>query len=98
MVVNVKPASQLAKPEIAEALAWPAKLIEEHGWDHEIWSGEDPVYLANLRFLACQRRDGYVAETLLKEVLAGAGGGATIGGLLVRMILFQPRCEARPLW
>lgn len=28
-VVNVKPSSQLAKPEIAEALAWPAKLIKE---------------------------------------------------------------------
>ncbi|ORT57970.1 hypothetical protein BKD26_21415 [Streptomyces sp. CB03238] len=84
-VVNVKPSSQMSKPEIAEALAWPAKLIEEHGWAHEIWSGEDPVLLANVRFLASQRRDGLVADEVLDEVLGAAAGGATIRELLLRL-------------
>lgn len=84
-VVNVKPASQLAKPEIAEALAWPTKLIEEHGWTHEIWSGEDPVYLANVRFLASQRRDGLVADEVLDAALAAAAEGGTILELLLRL-------------
>jgi hypothetical protein len=84
-VVNVKPTSQLAKPEIAEALAWPTKLIENHGWAHEIWSGEDPVYLANVRFLASQRRDGLVAAEVLDEVLGAAAEGATIRELILRL-------------
>ncbi|MER8028803.1 TnsA-like heteromeric transposase endonuclease subunit [Streptomyces bauhiniae] len=84
-VVNVKPSSQLAKPEVAEALAWPAELVEEHGWAHEIWSGEDPVFLANVRFLASQRRDGLVAAEVLDEVLGAAAGGATIRELTLRL-------------
>lgn len=84
-VVNVKPASQLVKPEIVEALDWPAKLIEDHGWAHEIWSGEDPVYLANVRFLASQRRDGFVAEEVLDEVLDAAVDGVSIRELMVRL-------------
>ena len=55
-VVNVKPAGRLADPRIAEALAWPGQLIRAQGWEHEIWSGADPVLLANLRFLAGYRR------------------------------------------
>ena len=45
-LVNVKPAAQLADPEVAEALDWPGRLARDHGWDYEIWSGADPVYLA----------------------------------------------------
>ncbi|MGW6507733.1 TnsA-like heteromeric transposase endonuclease subunit [Streptomyces niveus] len=90
-VVNVKPASQLAQPEIAEALAWPAELIEEHGWAHEIWSGEDPVYLENVRFLASQRRAEFVAEEVLDEVLGEAVDGATIRELMLRLqASFEP--------
>lgn len=84
-VVNVKPASQLAKPEIAAALAWPTKLIENHGWAHEIWSGENPVYLANVRFLASQRRDGLVADELLDAALSAAAGGVTVRELTLRL-------------
>jgi hypothetical protein len=51
-VLNVKPASRLADPKIAEALSWPARLIEDHGWAHEIWTGEGmESVLANVRFL-----------------------------------------------
>lgn len=31
-VVNVKPASRLADPQVAEPLAWPRELVERHGW------------------------------------------------------------------
>ena len=37
---------------MAEALAWPGELFEDRGWGYEIWSGADPVVLANVRFLA----------------------------------------------
>lgn len=84
-VVNVKPASRLEDPAIAEALAWPAALFEEHGWVHEVWSGEDPVLLANVRVLAGQRRSGFVAEELLTEVMDSCTSGITIRELLLRL-------------
>lgn len=84
-VVNVKPAARLSDPAIAEALAWPAALFEEHGWAHEIWSGEDPVLLANLRLLASQRRDGLIPEELLAEVLAACTDGVNVRELLLRL-------------
>jgi hypothetical protein len=54
-VVNVKPAARLADPVVAEALGWPDELFEGRGWGHEIWTGADPVLLANVRFLAEER-------------------------------------------
>lgn len=59
--VNVKPAERLADPTIAEALEWPGRLFQAHGWEHEIWSGVDLVLLANLRFLAGYRRPGLLS-------------------------------------
>ncbi len=84
-VVNVKSAGKLADPQIAEALAWPGDLFEAHGWQHEIWTGADPVLLANVRFLAGYRRPGLLAERLLDEVLAVVKTGDTIGGVIARM-------------
>jgi hypothetical protein len=84
-VVNVKPAGKLADPQTAEALAWPGRLIEDHGWQYELWSGADPVLLANLRFLAGYRRPGLLPEELLDEVLATVRPGDTIGGVTGRV-------------
>ena len=84
-VVNVKPAGKLAEPRIAEALSWPGRLVEDHGWQYEIWSGADPVLLANLRFLAGYRRPGLLPGDLLDDVLAAVQPGDTIGGVIGRM-------------
>ena len=89
-VVNVKPAGRLADPEVAEALAWPGELFGQRGWEHEIWSGADPLFLRNLRFLAGYRRPGLVPEPLLDDVLAAVRPGDTIGGLACRM---PPGCD-----
>jgi hypothetical protein len=89
-VVNVKPPGKLAEPQIAEALAWPGQLIEGHGWQYEIWSGADPVLLANLRFLAGYRRPGLLPEQLLDDVLAAVRPGDTIGGVIGRMSPCSP--------
>ena len=84
-VVNVKPAERLADPRIAEALEWPGRLFRSHGWEHEVWSGADPVLLANVRFLAGYRRPGLLPEELLDEVLAAVRPGDTIGSVTGRM-------------
>lgn len=84
-VVNVKPAERLADPQVAAALAWPAALFEAHGWSHEIWTGDDPVLLANVRFLAGQRRPDVLDAALVREVFDAAGDGITIRDLLGRL-------------
>ncbi|ONI49954.1 hypothetical protein STIB_56680 [Streptomyces sp. IB2014 011-1] len=61
-VVNVKPASRLEDPQVAQSLAWPGHLLERHGWEYEIWSGANPTLLENVRFLAAYRHPGVVPE------------------------------------
>ncbi|MBV9382389.1 MAG: TnsA-like heteromeric transposase endonuclease subunit [Streptosporangiaceae bacterium] len=84
-VINVKPSGKLEEPRIAEALAWPGQLIGERGWQYEIWSGADPVLLANLRFLAAYRRPGLLSGQLAEDVLAAVRPGDTIGGVISRV-------------
>jgi len=84
-VVNVKPGARLADPVVAEALAWPGELFRQHGWEHEVWTGGDPVFLRNVRYLAGYRRPGLVPGSLLDGVLAAAGPGTTIGGVAAGM-------------
>jgi hypothetical protein len=66
-VVNVKPAERLADPKVAAALAWPGALVQQHGWQYEIWSGADPVLVENVRFLAGYRRFGVVGATEIER-------------------------------
>lgn len=84
-LVNVKPAGRFATLEVAEALAWPGRLIREHGWVYEVWTGDDPVYLANVRFLAGYRRKGLVGGDVLEAVLASAAPGDTVTMLTGRV-------------
>ena len=77
--MNVKPAGRLADPEVAEALAWPGALVGHHGWDYEIWTGADPVLLANVRFLAGYRRPWLVPDAVADAVLAAVRPGDTLG-------------------
>jgi hypothetical protein len=78
-VANVKSAGKLAEPRTAEALAWPGLLFQARGWEHEIWSGADPVLLANLRFLAGYRRAHLLDARLLAEVRRAVPFGTTLG-------------------
>lgn len=68
-VVNVKPADQLAVPRVADALAWAGEVFAARGWRHEVWSGADPVLLANVRFLAGYRYPGRVDADLVAAIV-----------------------------
>lgn len=94
-VVNVKPASRLADPAVAEALAWPGEVFEARGWVHEIWTGADPVLLANVRFLAGYRRPGMPPEAVTGAVLGLVRPGECLGGLLDRLERGWPRPLAK---
>jgi hypothetical protein len=80
-VVNVKPADQLAVPKVADALAWAGEVFAARGWRHEIWSGTDPVLLANVRFLAGYRHPGRVDAGLVAAVMDRGDATAGIGDL-----------------
>jgi hypothetical protein len=94
-VVNVKPAAKLAEQPIAEALAWPGRLVEGHGWQYEVWSGAEPVLLANLRFLAGYRRPGLLPDDLLEDVLAAVRPGDTISTVTGRVSGARPPGEVK---
>jgi hypothetical protein len=94
-VVNVKPAARLADPAVAEALAWPGELFEARGWGHEIWTGADPVFLANVRFLAGYRRPGMPPDAVTAAVLGEIRPGECLGRLLDRLEGAWPRPLAK---
>ncbi len=89
-VVNVKPAGKLADPDVVEALDWPRRLIENHGWQYQVWNGDDPVYLANVRFLAGYRRPGLLAEELVDEVLDAVRPGDCVSAVTSRVSAARP--------
>lgn len=66
-VVNVKPAARLVRAKVADALGWAGRVFAGHGLAHEVWTGADPVRLANIRFLAGYR----VADRVDAEAVAG---------------------------
>ena len=94
-VVNVKPAARMADPAVAEALAWPGELFEARGWGHEVWTGADPVLLANVRFLAGYRRPGIPPDAVTAAVLGEVRPGERLGGLLDRLERAWPRPAAK---
>jgi hypothetical protein len=68
MVVDVKPAHRLSKPEIAATFAWTRTALERRGWIYEVWSEPNEVELQNIRFLAGFRRLSLFDPSLLAAI------------------------------
>jgi len=81
VVVDVKPADLLAEPEVAEALTWCRSLCANKGWGYEVWSGDDPVRLRNVRFLGAARRARTVDAEAFVKVAEVARPGMTLAQL-----------------
>ncbi len=77
-VVDVKPAALVDVPAVAEVLAWTGRLCAAKGWRYEVWSGENPVLLRNVRYLAAGRRVSFVDEDALVKVAAAGRPGMTL--------------------
>jgi len=95
-VVNVKPAGQLAVPEVADALGWAAEVFASRGWRHEIWSGACAVVLANVRFLAAYRFPGRVDAAAVAELGRTVLGAVSIGEVEARFAGRFPVWVCRP--
>lgn len=78
LVVDVKPARRLARPEVAFTFAWSRRVIESRGWRFEVWSEPAPVEVDNVRLLAGYRRHWLFSPDLLAALEASVADGATL--------------------
>jgi len=56
VLVDVKPSEFAALPEVRAVFEWTSRLCRARGWTYEVFTGGDPVVLANIRALAVGRR------------------------------------------
>jgi hypothetical protein len=66
VVVDVKPAALLVEHVVAAVLDWCGRLCAGKGWTYEVWSGDDPVRLRNVRVLAAGSGLGGRSRTTAK--------------------------------
>jgi hypothetical protein len=81
----VKPADKVDDPKVAATLAWAGEVITAKGWAAEVWTGCDPLLLANVRFLAGYRRRWLFDPAQLGAAEAAILEGDTIGHLEARL-------------
>lgn len=79
LVVNVKPADRLETPLVARALSWAGDVFAARGWEHEVWTGADPLMLANVRFLAGYRRSARFDPAAVAAAVSLGCSEQTIG-------------------
>lgn len=82
VLVDVKPDKFARKPEVAAVFEWTARVAAVRGWRFEVWTGGDPVVLANLRTLAVGRRPDLVDHEALRAATAVGETGMSIGEIL----------------
>ena len=61
-VVDVKPAQFVKQPQVQAVFRWTARLCRAKGIRYEVWSGAEPVVLANIRAFAVARRGVETSE------------------------------------
>ena len=79
LVVDVKPAQFAARPEVAAVFAWTQRLCSARGWAYEVWTGEAPVVMKNVEFLAHGRRPEFIDAEALEVVRGVVTDGMTVG-------------------
>lgn len=68
VVVDVKPAGRLGRPEVVSTFDWTRRAIEGRGWQFEVWSEPNEVEFQNVRFLAGFRRRSLFDPSLLAAI------------------------------
>jgi len=78
VAVDVKPPDLANVPDGIDVKGWAGRLIATRGWRYEVWSGDDPVLLANVKFLAQGRRWSLVEPAALAALHAVGVVGMTL--------------------
>jgi hypothetical protein len=94
VVVDVKPASQVSKPDIAFVLAWTRRAVEGRGWVYEVWSEPPAIELANVRLLAGYRREWLFDQAVLAELREADLDGMPLGAVSLALPHRQPETVA----
>lgn len=68
LVVDVKPPRRAADPKVRALHQWTASLCRSVGLGYEVWTGADPIVLANIKFVAAARRMQVDPEELLPRL------------------------------
>ncbi|MFI0915368.1 TnsA-like heteromeric transposase endonuclease subunit [Streptomyces abikoensis] len=79
VVVDVKPACRLLRPEVERTLGWTRQAVQTRGWRYEVFHEPSPVVLANIRFLAGYRRFWLLRPGLVEELRGTGLDGMTLG-------------------
>lgn len=79
VVVDVKPAKMCLEPKVAAVLEWTGRLCRARGWRYEVFHGEDPVLMSNLRFIAQGRRAMFLDAEVIAAVSAAGRTGMALG-------------------
>lgn len=90
LVVDVKPARRLARPEVASTFAWSRQVIESRGWRFVVRSEPDPVRLENIRFLAGYRRSWLFAPEVVDRLDAAVPDGSSLEAAFAAAPEFEP--------
>lgn len=69
-VVDVKPAEFARRDAVAQVFAWTERLCSSRGWSYEVWTGANPVVLANLRILGGARRSEWIDPAVMRHSTA----------------------------
>lgn len=81
VVVDVKPADMLTHPKVSAVFAWTSRVCASQQWRYEVWTGADPIVLANVRQIAAGRRDDFVDTACVAAVRSAVRPGMTFGEL-----------------
>lgn len=92
-VVNVKPKRRLKDPKVAYALGWAKNVVEDAGWQFEVFTEPDEVQFGNVKFFAGYRREEAVFPAALAEMRARDLDGITFGAAVADS--WHPPARAR---
>lgn len=93
-VVAVKPARKLADPRVAYALRWVREVVEDAGWQFEVFTEPPEAYIANVKFLAGYRRSDAIHPGALAHLRAQHLDGVNFGAAVRDSQIAPPRARA----
>ncbi|MDR3658463.1 MAG: TnsA-like heteromeric transposase endonuclease subunit [Mycobacterium sp.] len=88
VVVEVKPRNWLTRPKVIRRTTLARQLVEQRGWQYEVWSEPPPAEFVNLKFLA-----GYRNKRLFDEKVAAALSDREVDGRT-----FEEVCRNENRW
>ncbi|MCH9733542.1 MAG: TnsA-like heteromeric transposase endonuclease subunit [Actinomycetia bacterium] len=97
VVVDVKPASQVLKPVVAQTFAWTRQVVESRGWSYEVFTGVEPTLSGNIRFLAGYRRTDYFRDDVLEMMSSPELVGLTVAEAISRRKTYSPEISKSAL-